>query len=92
MKHFLFLLLPFICPAAEYEFLTPQTVVLRGIPHIASPKTDIVQSGFWEKEHALRRDEQGNIQTRADISRYSYLTFKTPFQNGEKRQLPAVMR
>ena len=90
MKRWFGLFLPLFCLAADYEFLTPQVAVLRGIPHIASPKIEIIRSGFWEKEHALLRDEHGNIQKRADRSRYTYLVFKTPFQNGEVRQLPAV--
>ena len=91
-KFFIFLcLLPLVTAAGDYIFLTPEVVVLRGIPHFPSAEKDILQYGVWHKEHALLRDEKGNLRKHPDISCYTYLVFRKPFQKGEKRQLPAVL-
>ncbi len=75
----------------EYEFLTPQTVVvikskMAPVNH-ATVGMNIIAEGFWHKENGLLRDKKGNILKKADISGYTYLTFGKPFQPGEKRNL-----
>ena len=84
-----------VADAVEYEFLTPQTVVLKApgkapVNHSTVGK-DIVAEGFWAKENGLLRDEKGNITRKADITAYTYLIFGKPFQPGEKRDLKTVV-
>ncbi len=98
MKKFLRILalslLPMMARAIEYEFLTPQVVVLK--TNGAAPVNhstvglNIVKEGFWAKENALKRDKSGNILREADITGYTYLVFYEPFKKGEKRNLHTV--
>ncbi len=90
----LFLLLTLLALSAsaiEYEFLTPQVVVLKfsglGMPNLSTVGNNIVKTGLWHKENALLRDEKGNILRKADISGFNYLVFGTPFKAGEKRNI-----
>ena len=75
----------------EYEFLTPQVVVIKArgsapVNH-ATVGMNIVNEGFWVKENGLKRDKNGNILRSADVTGYTYLVFGTPFKHGEKRNL-----
>ena len=77
--------------AVEYEFLTPQVVVIKArgrapVNH-ATVGMNIVNEGFWVKENGLKRDKNGNILRSADVTGYTYLVFGTPFKHGEKRNL-----
>ena len=78
----------------EYEFLTPQTVVVktsgRAPFNHSTVGLNIISEGFWIKENGLLRDANGNIQKKADITAYNFLTFGKPFQPGEKRNLHTV--
>ena len=78
--------------AVEYEFLTPQVVVIikargRAPVNHATVGMNIVNEGFWVKENGLKRDKNGNILRSADVTGYTYLVFGTPFKHGEKRNL-----
>ena len=79
MKKFLLLLLPLLCAAAEYEFLTPRHLVIK------AEKGS--HNHFWAKENALQRDKKGNILRKPDITYFEYHTFDTPFAPGEKRRV-----
>ena len=79
MKKFLLLLLPLLCAAAEYEFLTPKHLVIK------AEKGS--HNHFWAKENALQRDKKGNILRKPDITYFEYHTFDTPFAPGEKRRV-----
>jgi len=93
MKNLFLLLTLFALSASaiEYEFLTPQVVVLkfsgRGMPNLATVGNNIVKTGLWHKENALLRDKKGNILRKADISGFNYIVFGTPFKAGEKRNI-----
>ena len=79
MKRWFFLLLmPYLATAAEYEFLTPQVVVLKDPKPYKYTSRSIKKSGIWEKENALLRDKKGNILRKADITFYSYNIFEKP--------------
>ena len=85
MKRWFFLLLmPYLATAAEYEFLTPQVVVLKDPKPYKYTSRSIKKSGIWEKENALLRDKKGNILRKADITFYSYIIFEKPLKAGEK--------
>ena len=84
MKKLFFLLLPLLCQAAGYEFLTPQLLVLKDPePYMYSPRK-IAKQGTWQKENALLRDKKGKIQRKADITNFTYIIFDQPFKDGEK--------
>ena len=85
MKRWFFLLLmPYLATAAEYEFLTPQVVVLKDPKPYKYTSRSIKKSGIWQKENALLRDKKGNILRKADITFYSYIIFEKPLKAGEK--------
>ena len=99
MRNFFLLTLLFIASGCgqescagkiEYEFLTPQTVVIKSrmapINH-ATVGMNIISEGIWDKENGLLRDKNGNILKKADTAGYTYLTYGKPFQPGEKRNL-----
>ena len=90
---FLFLL-PLLAIAVEYEFLTPAVAVLKApvkTPlNYSSVGMNIIRTGFWAKENGLKRDINGNISKKADITGFTYLVFGTPFKKGEKRDLNSI--
>ncbi len=92
---FLMFLLSLTASAVEYEFLTPQVVVLKtsaAVPfNHSSVGMNIIREGFWAKENGLKRDAKGNILKKADITGFTYLVFGTPFQKGEKRNLYTIV-
>ena len=47
----------------EYEFLTPQVMVLKcSKPNaVKNSSIEIIKHGSWRKENALLRDKNGNI-------------------------------
>ena len=66
---------------AEYEFLTPQVVVLKSarLPEFSDAEKNLIsRSGNWFKENALLRNKQGEPMRKADVTCFSYLIFKTP--------------
>ena len=78
---------------AEYEFLTPQVVVLKTSrkPEFSTAEKELIsRSGHWSKENALLRDKKGNILRKADVSCYSYLVLKKPLKPGETLKLCGV--
>lgn len=77
-----FLILPLTAFGFEYEFLTPQTVVIKGF-QAPMMSAHTVNTGFWRKENALLRGKRGNIQQKADIDDYLYHTFPAPLKPGE---------
>ena len=81
MKIVIFLLLPILALAAEYEFLTPQTAVIKDKKFIAGA------SSFWKKENALLRSKNGRILRKPDITYFNYFIFDKPFVSGEKRNI-----
>ena len=90
MKKFIMLLaatLPgWIC-ALDYEFLTPQVLVIKGEnPNPAGLiSNQYGKWGLWQKENALVRNLQGEIQRKADVTFYQYIVCDKPFAPGEKR-------
>ena len=80
MKKLLLLFLPLLCFGAEYEFLTPQVVVIKDFKGAINVKN----AGVWNKENGLLRDAKNNILKKADISKYVYFTLPKPLKNGEK--------
>ena len=87
MKKFIFLLLPFVCMALDYEFLTPQTAVIKSAAPVKYTSKKIIKGGVWKKEIALLRDGKGNIQRKPDIIFFNYITFDKPLKNGEKIEI-----
>ncbi len=92
MKKWFFLLIPFICAAeVEYEFLTPQVVVLKKsslpgrIPNLSTVGNRIVHQTHWYKENGLLRDKNGNILKKADVDCFTFLGLGEPMKPGEKR-------
>ena len=83
----LFLMFPLLCTAVEYEFLTPQVIVIKssGLPNLSTVGNNIISSGVWFKENALLRDKKGNILKKADVSCFTYLVLGKPLKPGEKR-------
>ena len=86
MKKLIFLLLPLFCTAAEYEFLTPQAVVIKG--KTVNP-AGVISSMFrgrhiWKKESGLLRDKDGKIRREPDVIYYQYIILKKPLSSGEK--------
>ena len=76
MKKLLLCFLPLFCIAFEYEyeFLTPQTAVIKSAAPIKYTSKKIIKSGIWKKENALLRDKKGNIQRQPDITFFNYIT------------------
>ena len=60
----------------EYEFLTPQVVVIKAPKPYMYTTHSIAKNSLWQKENALLRDENGNILKKADISGFEYIIFK----------------
>ena len=83
-KWFFLLLMPYLATAAEYEFLTPQVVVLKNPKPYKYTSHSVKKSGIWEKENALLRDKKDNILRKADITFYSYDILEKPLKAGEK--------
>ncbi len=80
MMKFLLLFLPLFCFGAEYEFLTPQIVVIKDFKGAINARN----AGYWSKENGLLRDANGNILKKADISKYVYFTLPEALKTGEK--------
>lgn len=73
-----------------YEFLTPKVLVLKTVkqPFFSkAAKQQILQSGIWYKENALKRSKDGKILRKADITCFTYLILKKPFNNNEVRKI-----
>ena len=85
-KFLLILLLPLLAYAVEYEFLTPQMVVVKG--ENVNP-AGLVSSQYradcvWKKENALLRDKQGNILRKPDVTFYQFIKLAQPLKHGDK--------
>ena len=68
MKRLFLLFLPLMCAAVDYEFLTPQAVVVKG--ETMNP-AGVISTQFrwiWAKENALSRDKKGNKLRKPDIT------------------------
>ena len=86
MKILLFLLMiPVITFAVEYEFLTPQVLVIKGKEPNPGAAVSTSYKSSWRKENALLRDKNGKILRKPDITYYQYFIFDKPFASGEKR-------
>ena len=90
MRSLFFLVLLFIFTgcgqesrAVEYEFLTPQVLVLKNPKPYKYTSHVIRKSGFWEKENALLRDKNGNILKQPDITYFGYIILEKPVKDGE---------
>ena len=86
------LLLPFFCFAAEYEFLTPDTLVIKGskINPANLISTQYHGERIWKKEDGLLRNKKGNILREPDISYYQYFLLDRPFAPGETRVIGTI--
>ncbi len=86
------LLLPFFCFAAEYEFLTPDTLVIKGskINPANLISTQYHGERIWKKEDGLLRNKKGNILREPDISYYQYFLLDRPFTPGETRVIGTI--
>lgn len=76
--------LPWLCLGGEYEFLTPQTVVLKNSQPYMRTKHSVKQQGAWRREAGLVRNAKGEILREADVVDYCFVTFDKPLKNGEK--------
>ena len=90
-KLFAFLLLPLTLLGVEYEFLTPQTVVLKNPKPHKYTSHEVERSGVWKKENALLRDKKGNILRKPDTTYYNFITFKKPLKDGEKVSIGGIV-
>ena len=68
----------------EYEFLTPQVLVTKDPKPYMYTSHTVVKQGFWQKENALLRDKNGDIQRKTDITYFEYIIFNKPLKDGEK--------
>ena len=86
------LLLPFFSFAAEYEFLTPDTLVIKGskINPANLISTQYHGERIWKKEEGLLRNKNGNILREPDISYYQYFLLDRPFTPGETRVIGTI--
>ena len=73
------------CAAAEveYEFLTPQVLVIKNSKPYMHTSHNVVKQGLWQKENALLRDKNGNILRKADVTTFAYFIFGKPLKDGE---------
>ena len=78
------ILLPMAAAALDYEFLTPQVLVLKDSQMQKYRLARAARRGVWQKENALLRDKNGNILRGADITFFEYIVFDKPLQPGEK--------
>ena len=90
MKKFIMLLaatLPGWIWALDYEFLTPQVLVIKGEKNNPAGliSNQYGKWGLWQKENALVRNLQGEILSKADVTFYQYIVCDNPFAPGEKR-------
>ena len=90
MKKFIMLLaatLPGWIWALDYEFLTPQVLVIKGEKNNPAGliSNQYGKWGLWQKENALVRNLQGEILSKADVTFYQYIVCDKPFAPGEKR-------
>ena len=93
MKRWFFLLLmPYLTMAAEFEFLTPQVVVIKGgkMNPAGMISTQYRADREWAKENALLRDKKGNILRKADVTYYQYFTLDKPLKHSEKSYIGSV--
>ena len=67
----------------EYEFLTPQVLVIKNPKPYMHTSYNVVKQGFWQKENALLRDKNGNILRKADVTTFAYFIFEKPLKDGE---------
>ena len=67
----------------EYEFLTPQVLVIKNSKPYMHTSHNVVKQGLWQKENALLRDENGNILRKADVTTFAYFIFEKPLKDGE---------
>ena len=67
----------------EYEFLTPQVLVIKNSKPYMHTSHNVVKQGFWQKENALLRDKNGNILRKADVTTFAYFIFEKPLKDGE---------
>ena len=56
----------------EYEFLTPQVLVIKNPKPYMHTSHNVVKQGLWQKENALLRDKNGNILRKADVTTFAY--------------------
>ncbi len=84
MKILFLLLLPLLGIAADYEFLTPQVLVLKNPKPYKYTSRSVKKMGSWKKENALLRDKQGKILRKPDITFFSYVVFDKPLKHKEK--------
>ena len=68
----------------EYEFLTPQVLVLKNSKPYMHTSHQVSKQCLWQKENALLRDRNGNILRRADVTTFEYIVFEKPLKAGEK--------
>ena len=88
-KFWLLFLFPLLASAVEYEFLTPQVVVVKGDN---SNPAGLISSQYrgdfvWKKENALLRDKDGRILRKPDVTFYQYIKLAQPLKHGEKVSL-----
>ena len=67
----------------EYEFLTPQVLVIKNPKPYMHTSHNVVKQGLWQKENALLRDKNGNILRKADVTTFAYFIFEKPLKDGE---------
>ncbi len=84
MKKLLLLFLPLACMAAEYEFLTPQVVVIKGNTPNPAGMPSAQYRGVWAKENALRRGKNGDILKKPDVTYFQYIKLAKPLAHKEK--------
>ncbi|MBO5821581.1 MAG: hypothetical protein J6R86_01045, partial [Lentisphaeria bacterium] len=76
--------------AVEYEFLTPQVVVIKGNNPNPAGVISTQYRGVWAKENALARKKDGKILREADITYYQYFVLDKPCIAGKKEYIGSV--
>ena len=78
--------------AVEYEFLTPQVVVIKGT---RMNPAEVMSSRFrpdriWGKEEALERNSRGEILRKPDLTYYQYVVLEKPVKSGQRVSIGTV--
>ena len=83
--YWLILLLPLMASALEYEFLTPQVVVVKGTNmNPAGLRSSQCRPEYiWKKENALQRDKENRILRKAEVTFYQFIPLARPLKHGE---------
>lgn len=65
----------------EYEFLTPQLLVVKSCENLQIKHPSIRRQSYWTKEEGLKRDRSGKIMRRVVLTTFHYCELEKPLSN-----------